>query len=80
MCKDHSQVPVAGAGGLREHFWVPANAGNSARVFCRSGWDVAEHARGCWDFDPLELHSSPSPSGRKELNTLGDLLKTILVV
>lgn len=50
MRKDHSQVPVAGAGGSREHFWVPANAGNPASVFCRSGWDVAEHARGCWAF------------------------------
>lgn len=31
-------------------------------------------------FDPLELRSSPSTSCRKEPNTLGHLLKTILVV
>lgn len=31
-------------------------------------------------FNPLELHSSSSTSGRKEPNTLEDLLKTILFV
>lgn len=82
MWKDHSQVPVARAGGLREIFLGASKSWQPCKCVVQEwvGRMLLRMHMAAGHFNPLELHSSPSTSGRKEPNTLEDLLKTILVV
>jgi len=63
--------PWPGLGAWGSLFWVPAKAADPGSVFCRMLRMLVP--AGC--SKPLELHASPSASGRREPDTLGGLFR-----